>query len=146
MGWNVDPIDKSIKLDGSSSKVRQFLKKFGKKASKSGIDSKGIWTNASIPEDRKINEKSHLFQDYGPANMGTKGKVSEDISVPSSTSCDSGNRNQTLVVSDVDSDERTFDEGTLCWNILLSRLFFDAKCNMSLKTSMQARIQVCQSY
>lgn len=138
IGWSVDPIDKSIKLDGSSSKVRQFLKKLGKKASKSGVDSKGIWTNASIPEDRKINEK------FGPTNMGTKGKVfSEDISVqsPLSTSSGSGSRSQTSVVSDLDSDERTFDEGTLCWNILLSRLFFDAKCNVLLKSSMQARIQ-----
>lgn len=145
MGWNVDLIDKSIKLDGSSSKVRQFLKKLAKKASKSGIDNKAMWTPASAHEERKISEKSRSFQDYGTANMRPKGKSAEDITVPSllSTTSDIGNRNQASVISDADSEERTLiDEGTLCWNILLSRLFFDAKCNMKFRSSMQARIQV----
>ena len=44
---------------------------------------------------------------------------------------------------DNDPDEKFgIDEGSLCWNLLISRLFFDAKGNAQVKRSMQARIQV----
>ncbi|KAF2609126.1 hypothetical protein F2Q68_00046355 [Brassica cretica] len=44
--------------------------------------------------------------------------------------------------SDVDSEEKFFaDEGTLAWNLLISRLFFDVKENAGLKNAVHERIQ-----
>ncbi|XP_039004434.1 uncharacterized protein LOC120131521 [Hibiscus syriacus] len=45
--------------------------------------------------------------------------------------------------SDADSkqDKFSFDEGTLCWNLLISRIFFDIKRNVGLKGSIRAQIQ-----
>ncbi|KAL3512958.1 hypothetical protein ACH5RR_025675 [Cinchona calisaya] len=144
MGISIDPIDKSIKLDGSSSKVRQFLKKIAKKASKGGIDNKASWSSTSAHEERKISEKSRSLNDSVIASMCTGGKLPQDVIVPSSlsNSPDLGSRSHTSLSSDGDFDEKIFgDEGTLCWNLLLSRLFFDAKNNAQLKSSIQARIQ-----
>ncbi|XP_004241487.1 uncharacterized protein [Solanum lycopersicum] len=144
--------DKSSKFDGSSSKVRQFLKKLGKKASKSIPENKGSSISTSDHEERKISERAQSLQDLSFAGGGIKlaptrkplDFSTKDVAVPSSTSTSSGlgSRSQTSVTSDADSDERIFgDEGTLCWNLLISRLFFDAKRNDQMKTSLQARIQ-----
>ncbi|CAN4100568.1 unnamed protein product [Withania somnifera] len=148
----IDFGDKSSKFDGSSSKVRQFLKKLGKKASKSIPENKGTGISTSDHEERKISEKAHSFQDLAFAGGG--GKLAptrkpldfstKDVVVPSSTSSSagSGSRSQMSVTSDADSDDRIFgDEGTLCWNLLISRLFFDVKRNDQMKTSLQTRIQ-----
>ncbi|MCD9642180.1 hypothetical protein HAX54_028863 [Datura stramonium] len=148
----VDLGDKSSKFDGSSSKVRQFLKKLAKKASKSVPENKGSCISTSDYEERKISEKAHSFQDLPFAGGGVKlaptrkplDFSTKDVVVPSSTSTSagSGSRSQMSVTSDADSDDRIFgDEGTLCWNLLISRLFFDAKRNDQMKTSLQARIQ-----
>lgn len=147
----VDLGDKSSKFDGSSSKVRQFLKKLGKKASKSIPENKGSSISSSDHEERKISDRAHSFQDFAFAGGGVKLAPSrkpldfstKDVAVPSSTSSSgSGSRSQMSVTSDADSDDRTFgDEGTLCWNLLISRLFFDAKRNDQMKTSLQARLQ-----
>lgn len=148
VGLSNDLNDKLVKLDGSSSKVRQFLKKLAKKASKSGLDNKASWTPISAQEERKFGEKSRSFHDSGVANMVIGGKLPEDVIVPSSlsTTPDLGSRSHISVSSDGDSDERTFgDEGTLCWNLLFSRLFFDAKSNARLRNSIQERIQVDNS-
>lgn len=145
MGISVDPIDKSNKFDGSSSKVRQFLKKLAKKASKSGLDNRASSTSTSGHEERKNSEKSRSFNDAGITSMGTGGKLPQDVMVQSSLSSipDLGSISHISVSSDGDSDEKIFgDEGTLCWNLLLSRMFFDAKSNAQLKSSLQARIQV----
>ncbi|XP_059300038.1 uncharacterized protein LOC132052490 [Lycium ferocissimum] len=149
----VDLGDKSIKLDGSS-KVRQFLKKLAKKASKSGPENKGSSISTSDHDERKISERAQSFQDLAFAGGGVKlaptrkplDCSTKDVVVPSSTSTStstaSGSRSQMSVTSDADSDDRIFgDEGTLCWNLLISRLFFDAKRNDQMKTSLQARIQ-----
>nr|XP_027125723.1 testis-expressed protein 2-like [Coffea arabica]XP_027125724.1 testis-expressed protein 2-like [Coffea arabica]XP_027125725.1 testis-expressed protein 2-like [Coffea arabica] len=144
VGLSNDLNDKLIKLDGSSSKVRQFLKKLAKKGSKSGLDSKASWTPISAQEERKFGEKSRSYYDSGVANMVIGGKLPEDVIVSSSlsTSRDFGSRSHISVSSDGDSDEKTFgDEGTLCWNLLFSRLFFDAKSNARLRSSVQERIQ-----
>ncbi|KAL3335674.1 hypothetical protein AABB24_031743 [Solanum stoloniferum] len=144
--------DKSSKFDGSSSKVRQFLKKLGKKASKSIPENKGSSISTSDHEERKISERAQSLQDLAFAGGGVKlaptrkplDFSTKDVVVPSSTSTSagSGSRSQMSVTSDADSDERIFgDEGTLCWNLLISRLFFDAKGNDQMKTSLQARIQ-----
>ncbi|KAF3625703.1 hypothetical protein FXO38_21951 [Capsicum annuum] len=69
-----------------------------------------------------------------------------DVVVPSSISLSSvsGSLSQTSITFDADSDDKIFgDEGTLCWNLLISHLFFDAKKNAKMKTSWKARIQVC---
>ncbi|KAG5602500.1 hypothetical protein H5410_033870 [Solanum commersonii] len=144
--------DKSSKFDGSSSKVRQFLKKLGKKASKSIPENKGSSISTPDHEERKISERAQSLQDLAFAGGGVKlaptrkplDFSTKDVVVPSSTSTSagSGSRSQMSVTSDADSDERIFgDEGTLCWNLLISRLFFDAKGNDQMKTSLQARIQ-----
>lgn len=148
----VDLGDKSSKFDGSSSKVRQFLKKLGKKASKSIPDNKGSSISTSDHEERKMSERAHSFQDLAFVGGGVKlaptrkplDFSTKDVGVPSSTSTSagSGSRSQMSVTSDADSDDRIFgDEGTLCWNLLISRLFFDAKRNDQMKASLQTRIQ-----
>ncbi|KAM3374536.1 putative protein isoform X1 [Capsicum galapagoense] len=148
----VDLSDKSSKFDGSSSKVRQFLKKLGKKAAKNVPENKGSSISTSDHEERKISERAHSLQDLAFSGGGIKlaptrkplDFSTKDVVVPSSTSSSfgSGSRSQTSVTSDAESDDRIFgDEGTLCWNLLISRLFFDAKRNDQMKTSLQARIQ-----
>lgn len=148
-GLNAELVDKSVKIDNSSSKVRQFLKKLTKKASKSGQDYKASGISMSGREERKISEKSRSFQDLnqtnGLAKMEAKGKLPnisiDDTSMASSlsTSAESG-------LSDADSNHKYFDEGTLCLNVLISRLFFDAKNNPQILSSIQNRIQVCNMY
>ena len=56
----------------------------------------------------------------------------------------SASQSFTSVASDADAeqDRLNFDEGTLCWNLLISRIFFDIKGNAGLKSSIQTRIQV----
>ncbi|CAL5442564.1 unnamed protein product [Camellia sinensis] len=150
VGINAEPIDRPIKVDGSSSKVRHFLKKLAKKASKSGVENK----STSGLEERKICEKSYSFQDSvsgtGVVKTTPVGKTTnlsvEDKTIPSlsSTLAHTGSsaRSHISVFSDVDSDDKIgSDEGTLCWNLLISRLFFDAKSNTDIKNFMQARIQ-----
>lgn len=123
------PIDKSNKLDGSSSKVRNFLRKLSKKSSKSGLENKAnlvLTSSREAPSEKSIDCST------------------EEIIAPSSLATWSGpaSRSHVPVTSDIDSDDRASDEGTLCWNLLISRLFFDAKQNEELRTSLQARIQV----
>ncbi|KAL6583671.1 hypothetical protein OROMI_002960 [Orobanche minor] len=149
-GSNVEPIDKSVKLDHSSSKVRLFFKKLAKKTSKSGKEYKTLGASVSSHEERKINEKSRSFQDLILANdlakMDIAGKVSnmsDDARMLSSisTSTETGTASHLSRISDADSNHKCFDEGTLCFNVLISRLFFDAKNNLQIKSSIQNRIQ-----
>lgn len=152
VGFHTGPVDRSVKLDGSS-KVRHFLKKIAKKASKSGVENKTSCALSSVREETKVNEKWHSLQDsvlgsgvaktasiQGAPNLSAEEKMRPS----SSTLAHSGSRSHSSVYSDVDSEERLdSDEGTLCWNLLKSRLFFDARSNTRIKTSIQARIQVC---
>lgn len=151
-GFYAGPVDRSVKLDGSS-KVRQFLNKIAKKASKSGVENKTSWTLASVHEEKKLDEKCRSPQDSVSGTVVVKTasiqeapnlSAEEKIGPSSSALAPSGSRSHTSVFSDVDSDERIgSDEGTLCWNLLTSRLFFDAKSNSGIRSSIQARIQVC---
>ncbi|KAI3454264.1 hypothetical protein Pfo_010927 [Paulownia fortunei] len=150
-GFNAELTDKSVKLDNSSSKVRQFLKKLAKKASKSGQDYKANGISISGHEERKISEKSRSLQDLilanGLAKMDTTGKLpnvsSDDTSMASSisTSTEPGTRSPFSGISNADSTHKYFDEGTLCLNVLISRLFFDAKNNLQIRSTIQNRIQ-----
>lgn len=149
MGFSAESIDKSIKIDGSSSKVRHFLKRLAKKTSKSGIDFKADWSSAGGREGKSVNEKFRPPQEAVAATSFSKpplvGKVpnSVDENAESAIISRSGSRNSLSAVSEADSDDKHIsDEGTLCWNILLSRLFFDVKSNSMIKSFVQARIQV----
>ncbi|KAJ0457860.1 putative synaptotagmin-like mitochondrial-lipid-binding domain-containing protein [Helianthus annuus] len=120
IGFNPEIGDRSIKVDGSSSKkVRDFLKKFGKKTSKIGRDDKKFSENS-------VGGSSRLSQTEKKPNYGAEEKVGSRNGVGSQSS---------------DNDKISSDEGTLCCNLLISRLFFDAKSNVNLRNSIQARIQ-----
>ncbi|KAL6524647.1 hypothetical protein OROHE_016318 [Orobanche hederae] len=149
-GSNAEPIDKSVKLDHSSSKVRLFFKKLAKKTSKSGKEYKTLGASVSSHEERKINEKSRSFQDLILANDLAKMDIAEKVFNMSddarmlssiSTSTETGTASHLSRISDADSNRKCFDEGTLCFNVLISRLFFDAKNNLQIKSSIQNRIQ-----
>ncbi|XP_052174869.1 uncharacterized protein LOC127789861 isoform X3 [Diospyros lotus] len=151
MGFNAAPLDRSIKLDGSSSKVRHFLKRLAKKMPKSGPEIKTNWNLSSIREERKLPEKCHSFQDAvlprGIIKSASTGKapnfsLEEKMVPPPSIFAHSASGTNMSVFSDADSDDKIVgDEGTLCWNLLISRLFFDVKSSMEMKKIMQARFQ-----
>ncbi|KAL6493425.1 hypothetical protein OROGR_032204 [Orobanche gracilis] len=154
-GSNAELIDKSVKLDNTSSKVRLFFKKLAKRTSKSGKDYKTLGASVSSHEERKLNERSRSFQDLILANdlakidiAGKVSNMSDDARMLSSisTSTETGTGSHLSQISDADSNHTCFDEGTLCFNLLISRLFFDAKNNLQIKSSIQNRIQVCIVY
>lgn len=142
LGFSAEPIEKGSKSDGIS-KVKLFWKRLSRKSSKSGSEKKGNSGNQSIREERKSFEKQHQFQD---SVSGKTSNSSTEENIPftlpqgfprsASQSCAS-------VISDADSelDRLNYDEGILCWNLLISRIFFDIKGNAGLKSSIQARIQ-----
>lgn len=133
-----DLVDRTQKIDGSSSKVRMLWKKFAKKTSKGGAENKLSWKSyqdsAQGTSFLKISQRADAVKRSTEDNSATSS---------SSTSSHSGSQSQLFGISDADADERFgIDEGTLCWNLLISRFFFDAKRNAGLKRSIQARIQV----
>ncbi|PRQ15749.1 putative PH domain-containing protein [Rosa chinensis] len=146
-----EPADGENRIDGSSSKVRLFLKKITKKYSKVGPDNKLSWTSSLGREERKIYEKFRPCQDSvsatslgdGPPVKRAQSFTEGNLAIPpSSTLTHSGSQSHISVVSDADADEKfSSDEGTLCLNLLLSRLFFDAKSSVEMKRSIQAQIQ-----
>lgn len=124
-------IDRVNRLDdSSSSKIRLIWKKLARKAPKTGlIDSKPSWPSLSSNGERRISEKTRSFQDSDPSSSSSLSK--------------SGSHSQRSVVSDLDADDKFInDEGSLCWNLLISRLFFDAKGNAKIRRSFQERTQV----
>lgn len=148
-----EPADGANRVDGSSSKVRTFLRKITKKYYKVSPDNKLSWTSSLGREERKICEKFRPCQDsvsatsLGDASPPVKRAQSfteGNLAIPrSSTSTLSGSQSHISVISDADSDEKYIsDEGTLCLNLLISRLFFDAKSSVEMKRSIQAQIQV----
>ncbi|XP_022841595.1 testis-expressed protein 2-like [Olea europaea var. sylvestris] len=146
--FSAEPLDKPIKFDGSS-KVRQFLKKIAKKASKSGVEYIASGTSTSGRDERKLSEKSCSFQDSvlapGLVKLVPTGKpssVSSDDTLSTSNTTEPGSRVHISGINDVESDHRnSSDEGTLCLNLLISRLFFDVKRNLQIRNSIQNRIQ-----
>lgn len=152
VGCSVEVINRAGKPDGPSSKVHQFLKKIAKKSSRVGLDNKSTWTSLSGREERKNTDKLRTCKDVVLATsmMKTastarhlKHPVEDNAPSLSPTFSHSGSQSHTSISADVDLDEKIgIDEGTLCWNLLISRFFFDAKSNAQLKRSMQERIQV----
>ncbi|EPS62479.1 hypothetical protein M569_12311 [Genlisea aurea] len=126
---NSESKDVPAKLDNASSKIRQFLKKLSKKAPKNENDNKG----SSVPEN--VSRK-----------MDPKGKYPSIAS-----SIDSGPATSVLIEqpeiknlsgsTNVDSNIKCSDEGALCLNMLISRLFFDAKNNIQIMAFIKNRIQ-----
>ncbi|KAM7475242.1 hypothetical protein LguiB_022485 [Lonicera macranthoides] len=146
MGFNAEVIDKTMKLDGSS-KVRRFFKKLSRKSSsKSCAENKMSWAPpTSGHEERRFMEKSRSFHDPASAS----GLLKPIPRAKTRTYSADENMLPPLLAnftrsegSDVDPYDKVFsDEGTLCVNLLISRLFFDAKSNAEIKSIMQARIQ-----
>lgn len=148
-----EPADIGIRIDGSSSRVRHLLKKLMKKASKSSADCKTSATSSFGRGERRVSDKFRANQDKMSANSilegalekTTHGSSEEDLaSLPLPLTLNrSSSHGQMSILSDGDGDEKFGnDEGTLCWNLLFSRLFFDAKRSTDLNNFIQARVQV----
>ena len=157
-GYYVEAIDKDIKPNASSSKVRLFFKKLTKKTSKAGIDYKvnssscSSCSSSSLREEKKFSERFHPSPDFISSSAGLgKGipkvasakSLSEEVMASPSTLTNSGSQGQASVVSDPDPDDRLWtDDGTLCWNLFMSRFFFDATSNERVMKSLHDRVQV----
>ena len=153
IGSCAEPIDRESRHDGSSSKVRLFLKKLTKKASRLNADNKASWALLSGREERKTSERfrslQHSVSATGSSQRAVTGKAlnnfTEENIVPpsSSTITHSGSQTPMSINSDTDPEDKfNVDEGMLCWNLLISRLFFDARRSEEMINSLQARIQV----
>jgi hypothetical protein len=106
-------VDNTVKTDGSS-KLRGFLKRLAKKASvKASQESK----TGMVPSKQDIKE-------------------------PSTPSSSMSFNSQLPDSPNAKVDEKFADDGTRCWNLLISRLFFDAKMNDDISKAIKARIQV----
>lgn len=106
-------MDNTVKTDGSS-KLRGFLKRLAKKASvKPSPESK----TGLAPSKQDIKQ---------PSTPGSS--MSFNSQLPDSPNAKMG--------------EKLADDGTLCWNLLFSRLFFDAQMNDEISKAIKARIQV----
>ncbi|GMI72448.1 hypothetical protein like AT1G17820 [Hibiscus trionum] len=142
LGYSSEPMDKGSKSDGSISKVKSFWKRLSKKNSKPG-ERKGNSSNQSVHEERKACEKQHPFQESG-SNKALNSSTEENMAfTPPQGFPRSESQSGASVASDAESEHEkpNNDEGILCWNLLISRVFFDIKVNEALKSSLQARIQ-----
>ncbi|PKI63303.1 hypothetical protein CRG98_016294 [Punica granatum] len=142
-GFYTEPIDKENRLDSSSSKVRVIWKKLAKKVSKAAAENnKSAWASLSGREERRMNERVRGYQDS--ISSTSSGSATPLPGLPPRNSSLPRSRSQSniSVVSDSDPDDRiSVDEGTLCWNLLVSRLFFDVKKSENIRRSIQDRIQ-----
>ncbi|ESQ35017.1 hypothetical protein EUTSA_v10006829mg [Eutrema salsugineum] len=133
VGFSFETLDKGNRTDGSSSKVRLFLKRFSRKRSNR--------------EDRKTSVRSNQDSQHGSSSgKSISGKkmgdnITDETDVPIFSRSVS-HSSHLSGVSDGDSEDKfDMDEGTLAWNLLISRLFFDLKRKAGVKNSVQARIQ-----
>lgn len=140
--------DKTSQKTTGSSKVRLFLKKLAKKAStKAGLESK-ITTDSSSRGERKIVEKLRGVSStdtFIKSSQEEKSSINslQDLVQPSSPTSSLGSKGQPHMSSDGAFDDKFVgDEGTLCWNLLFSRLFFDAKRSDEINNAIKARFQV----
>uniref|UniRef100_A0A7N0U3T8 SMP-LTD domain-containing protein n=1 Tax=Kalanchoe fedtschenkoi TaxID=63787 RepID=A0A7N0U3T8_KALFE len=150
-GSYAEIVEKDNWFDDSSSKVRIFLKKLAKKASRNN----DLKIGSAIPssrEDGKFGQRDRSFQESistssvakVTATSRTRKSLATENIVQRSASLSTHSDDQSHVTtnSDAEADEKvSIDEGTLCLNLLLSRLFFDARRNNDLCTLIQARIQ-----
>ncbi|KAL0912955.1 hypothetical protein M5K25_016379 [Dendrobium thyrsiflorum] len=136
-------VEKTIRVDGSStySKARFFFKKLTKKASKSGVESRANPVLSSTRDARKTAEKLVTLNDVTLSEGSVKSPLEDKYSSSSFQDVvHLGNKGP--IMSDAAFDDKLFgDDGTLCWNLLLSRLFFDAKRSAELNSLVKFRIQ-----
>ena len=66
----------------------------------------------------------------------------QDIKQPSTPSSSASSNSQLSDSPHTNVEEKLANDGTLCWNLLFSRLFFDAKMNDEVNRAIKARIQV----
>jgi hypothetical protein len=137
-------MDRAVKSDGST-KVRLFLKKLSRKVS---IKAPKVARTSSIPvqAERKTFGETHSYHGTSlidsPEERSSSSSPSQDIKQPSTPSSDFSYRNSFSDSPDANTNERYSDDGTLCWNLLISRLFFDAKLSDEIRKAIKARIQV----
>lgn len=146
VGFCAEPVDRTNRPDGNSSKFRLLLKKIAKKTARVGPENKSSVSSSSGRVERKASERIRPFQETLPATgLGKRSKSEENmVQQLASTFSHCGSQSHMSVISDADSDDKSGnDEGTLCWNLLISRLFFDVKGNTEIKRSLQSRVQVC---
>ncbi|KAK9697072.1 hypothetical protein RND81_08G012800 [Saponaria officinalis] len=135
-GW---PVDKVNRIEDPPSKVRQFWRKLSKKGSLPSHDEKRIADKARVPQG--LASIPSMSKSAPPGKM-TNGCFEDVASVSSSESFHFGSSTHLSEMSDADtSDKFGVDEGTLCLNLLMSRLFFDVKNNLDIKTALKDRIQ-----
>ncbi|KAJ6845991.1 uncharacterized protein M6B38_278110 [Iris pallida] len=141
--------DKSNRVDGSSSRVRSFLKKFTKKATKkstkNGIERKTSVSSSNV--ERKFPVKTRSLLAVSSSDGSTRNSL-EDNSLNNSlqdvvqSSSPTSGKNMLHIIPDSDIGEKIVNgEGTLSWNLLLSRLCFDAVRSKGLNDAIKARIQ-----
>uniref|UniRef100_A0A8R7QRJ5 SMP-LTD domain-containing protein n=1 Tax=Triticum urartu TaxID=4572 RepID=A0A8R7QRJ5_TRIUA len=111
-------MDKAVKSDGSS-KMRLFLKKLARKASIKAPQLTRT-SSTSAQAERKTLQKTRSYN--GAALIDAQEERFSDS-------------------PETNVDEKFTDEGTLCWNLLISRLFFDAKMSDDISKSIKTRLQ-----
>ncbi|CAN8235110.1 unnamed protein product [Cochlearia groenlandica] len=137
-GFNVETLDKAVKVDVPSSKVRLIWKKLSKKCS-----TKGNLAPSNRDDKKNSTRPYQESQSTGSSTRSTPTRKMRD-NIPEETDVQVFSRSWSHAshVSDVDSEDKFLaDEGTLALNLIISRLFFDVKPNMEVKTLVQERIQ-----
>lgn len=142
--------DKTSRVDGSS-RVRLFLKRLAKKASPKMVESKTSSTSSTVRSERRSSDKLLSLNDAslteGLIKTSLEDKSSSNslqdlVQPPSPRSSRLDNKSLFPILSDSVCDEKSVnDEGTLCWNLLFSRLFFDARKNVDINNFIKTRIQ-----
>ncbi|XP_023001773.1 uncharacterized protein LOC111495814 [Cucurbita maxima] len=148
-GYYSEATDKDIKPN-APSKVQLFFKKLAKKTSKAASDYKVKFSSSSLREEKNFSDRFHPSPGFVsssglgkgiPKAQSTKSLFEEDMATPSMVHSGS-HHGHASVISEADSDDRFLtDDGTLSWNLLMSRFFFDAKSNEGLMKSLHDRIQ-----
>ncbi|XP_010459394.1 PREDICTED: testis-expressed sequence 2 protein-like [Camelina sativa] len=127
LGFSFESLDRGNRTDGSSSKVRLFFRKFSRKR--------------SHREDRKTYSQRGSSSGKSLSGKRMGDYITDETDVPIFSRSVS-HSSHVSGVSDGDSEDKVdMDEGTLAWNLLISRLFFDLKRKTGVKNSVQARIQ-----
>lgn len=155
--------DRKDKDDAASSKVRLFLKKLARKSAKTGNEGKINNFPTANQEEKKISDEALLNPDSSSLtdfsskpSFSTKNhnnRLNAESSFSSSPSRSFGNRSKLIGVSRIDSESSAIvdrdavserdiiDHGTLCWNLLISRFFFDFKRSSEATAFCQVLIQ-----
>ncbi|KAF0934573.1 hypothetical protein E2562_025664 [Oryza meyeriana var. granulata] len=146
-GEDHEVMDRTIKTDGSS-KVRLFLRKLAKKASTKVPAERKASSGSSSQGELKILDKLRSYQGtpfveglMGSQDDKSNSSSSQDTAKPTPSTPALSQTGQPSAFPDVNTDDRIADEGTLCWNLLSSRLFFDAKMSDEINKAIKARIQ-----